>query len=94
MVLTAAILLAAYTVSIVVVLLKPSRQHDPQRGQAVGCLMIVVIGLVALGGVLALAAVYDVRWLVTTIFSITVYPAVMIAASLIVRRRKTGKWTK
>jgi len=94
MVLTATILLAAYTVAIVVVLLKPARQPDPQRGQAVGCLMIVVVGLLALGGALALAAAYDVRWLVGTIFFVTVYPAVMIAASLIVRYRKTGKWTK
>jgi hypothetical protein len=94
MVFTAAILLAAYAISIVVVLLKPAMRPDPQRGQAIGCLWIAVVGLVALGGVLALAAVFEVRWLITAIFSMTVYPTALVLISLVLQRRKTGKWFK
>ena len=76
----AGILLGVYVCGIVYALALPAKQHDPQRGQAIGCLMIVVLSLLGVGGLLAVGVAFNVRWLVVAIFWLTVYPAVMLAA--------------
>ena len=78
---TAGVLLAAYAVGIVYAMTAPVKQHDPQRGQAVGCLMIVLAGLLALGATLAAGVCWDVATLVWVPFVTTVFPAVSLVGS-------------
>ena len=80
---TAGILLAVYALGILAALRAPVKQHDPQRGQAVGCLMIVLVGLLGLGALLAVGVYWDVGWLVGTVFSVTAYPAVALVGGAV-----------
>jgi hypothetical protein len=86
------VLLACYFIGVVYAVLAPSRQPDPHRGVAVGCLGMVAAGLLVLGGLLAIAVLFDVGWLLTLLFSITVYPSVALVGSSIVQRVRTGRW--
>jgi hypothetical protein len=71
-----------------VVLARPQRQHHPEDGMAVGCLMMCIAGLALLAVVLAVASHYQVGWLVKTIFAITVFPAVALIPQLAMAGRK------
>lgn len=79
MAIAAGVLLALYFLVIVGVLLMPSRSHDPQRGQAVGCLMIVAIGL----GVLGIFVWPDQNWLVEAIFRVAAFPVIITAINAV-----------
>jgi hypothetical protein len=78
---TAGVLLVAYAVGILYALTAPVKQHDPQRGQAVGCLMIVLAGLLTLGVILAAGVYWDVAVMVWVPFVTTVFPAVSLVGS-------------
>ena len=88
------ILLGLYLAGIVYALLAPVRQHDPQRGQAVGCLMIVAGGIALLGALLAVGAIFDVAWLVRAIFYVAVFPAVLLTVHAVryLWLRAAGAW--
>lgn len=75
----AAVLLSLYLTGLAYALLSPTRGPDPQRGQAIGCLMLVGMGVLLLGAVLAVGVVFRVRFLVQAVFWITVYPALHLA---------------
>jgi hypothetical protein len=77
MAIAAAILLAVYFFALLIVLLKPPKQRDPQYGMAVGCCIMVELGIAAVGGVLALAVAFQIHWLVKGIFYATAFPAVI-----------------
>ncbi|MBL8692652.1 MAG: hypothetical protein JNJ88_00990 [Planctomycetes bacterium] len=77
----AGLLLAAYSTTLVVVLVMPTKQRDPQIGQAIGCLMIVLLGLLGLGGALAVGIAWELGAVVHTIFLITVFPGVILLAN-------------
>lgn len=79
MAIAAGVLLTLYFLVIVGVLLLPPRSHDPQRGQAVGCLMIVAIGIALLGGVLGIAVWLDFHWLIEVIFWVAALPMILLA---------------
>lgn len=83
MAIAAGVLLAAYFALLVYALLVPSRGHDPQRGQAVGCLMIVAGAIALLGGVLGLAVALDWNWLVDAIFWAAVFPVALAAVNAV-----------
>jgi hypothetical protein len=53
--LLAAVVLGAYALIIIYALIAPRRGPDPQRGVAVGCLLIVLAALLAVGALLAVA---------------------------------------
>ena len=88
------ILLGLYLAGIVYALLAPVRQPDPQRGQAVGCLMIVAAGIALLGALLAVGSIFDVAWLVRGIFYVAVFPAVLLAVHALryLWLRAAGAW--
>jgi hypothetical protein len=55
------------------------REHDPQGGQATGCLRIVLIGLLGFGALLGAGVYWRVSWLVWAVFVVSVFPLVGIA---------------
>ena len=99
MALTAAILIVAALATLGGVLLWPQRTHDPQRGMAVGLLMIVMLALCGLLVVLAVGYFFDVRFLVVGVFWIVMFPAILLAANLMAQpfllwrsRRLEAQW--
>jgi len=76
------------------VMLWPQKQHDPQAGMAIGCLMIVTLALVVVAGLYGLAIWQQIGWMRDGIgwgvVSVTAYLAVMLAASLDARRLASG----
>src|SRR5262245_46441748 len=91
MTLIAGVLLAAYLIGVLYALLTPPRQRDPQYGMAIGCLTMVALFIAGLGGLLAMGAVFDLRWLVRIIFFIAVFPGLSLTGSFfynLVRRRR------
>lgn len=76
-------LLGLYAVGIVIGLTWPHRQRDPQDGMAIGCLMITLIGLAAVGGVLLLAWWQEWTWLVRALFYAAAFPAISLIGSVI-----------
>jgi hypothetical protein len=74
----AAALFVAYLLGIVYALIVPPKQHDPQRGMAVGCLMIVAIGIGVLLLLTGLGWYFQLNWLVTMMFYVAVFPAVLL----------------
>ena len=82
MLITSGILIAVYIIALIVVLAWPRRQHHPEDGMAVGCLMMSIAALAALAIVLAAAAHFHVGWLVNVIFVATVLPAVALIPQL------------
>jgi len=77
----AGVLLTLYFLGIVYALLAPTRGPDPQRGQAVGCLVIVAGGLLLLGVLLGLGVAFDLTWLVDAIVAVVVYPSLLLLAN-------------
>jgi hypothetical protein len=79
-------------VTIAGVLIMPQRQHDPQRGQAVGCLMIVIIFLLIPAGLLLIGVMGPYPGLVKAIF----WPTVIITAWAIfsIVMNKYLKWSR
>jgi hypothetical protein len=90
---TAGVLLGAYALFILGVLVSPQRQHDPQRGQALGCLMIVLACLVTLGLVLAAGVYWGIRLLVYVPFCVAVFPVatVVVGGAVQLVRRARGR---
>jgi len=82
MVITSGILIAVYTITLIAVLAWPQRQHHPEDGMAIGCLGMCIAGLGGLGLVLWLAAHFQIGWLIKTVFTITVFPAVVLIPQL------------
>lgn len=80
-----------WVVGPLLVLLFFRRTHDPQRGQAVGCLLIVSATGATLGALRALAAWLDAGWLIRGVGTLLLLPlglaAVNAAAHPIVRLR-------
>lgn len=83
MAVVAGVLLTLYFLGIVYALLAPRRGPDPQRGQAIGCLMIVAGGLVLVGVALGVGVAFDLTWLVDTIVAFTVYPSLLLVANVV-----------
>src|SRR3954466_2952785 len=84
----AATLLVCYVTLAVYALASPS--DDPQRGMAIGFLMLVVFILLTLGGLLWLGVRRGRRWLVRTVFAITVLPGLSPVARVIYLLFHTG----
>jgi hypothetical protein len=82
MLIASAILITVYIAVLVGVLAWPARQRHPEDGMAVGCLGMVIAALCALGLLLAVAAHFQVRWLVNIIFAVTVFPALILIPQL------------
>lgn len=79
----AAVLLGLYVLGLVIALATSFGNNDPQRGVAQGCLIIVIVGLLAVGGVLYAAIHFQIRPLVYLVFALTVFPFVsLIGASI------------
>lgn len=76
-------LLALYLLVIAYALLAPMKQHDPQRGQAEGCLMIIGGGLLALGAALGIGVAFDLGWLVSGVFWVVAFPVILVAINLV-----------
>lgn len=79
---TSGILLSGVTLLMMFALLKKPK-HDPQRGQAVGCLMIVLLVMVALGGGLAISIIFEWHGLLKAIFTIVVFPIAWVILGLL-----------
>ncbi|QOI99401.1 MAG: hypothetical protein HRU70_02415 [Phycisphaeraceae bacterium] len=83
---------AAFLGVILYAIAAPSRGPDPQRGVAVGCLMMAAIPAAVLGVVLGVAVAGGHERLVRVLFYVTVIPAayllVMLTAIPIVKWRK------
>ena len=77
----AAILLACYLGFAIWALFSPS--DDPQRGMAIGFIILVVLILITLGLLLWRAILRGRRWLVWTVFVIAVVPALLQTAEMI-----------
>lgn len=80
---TTGVILVLAILALSLVLLRKPRQYDPQQGQAVGCLLIVIAGLVLLGGLLAVAMLADIRWLLVVVFDVTAFPVVWVLLGLV-----------
>lgn len=81
MAIVAGVLLGVYLLGIVYALLAPTKGPDPQRGQAVGCLMIVAMGLVGIGALLGAAVAFDIGWLATAISWVVIFPTALMLAN-------------
>ena len=96
MAIIAGVILAVLVVVPFVVAIMPSRQPDPQRGMAVGCLMMFSFATLIPGGLLAWGHFGGHPGIVKTIFWILAvvvgYVAVMGTAMTIVRYRKKRRW--
>src|SRR5690349_7933848 len=71
---TAGVLLGVYFLVVLIVLIMPAKQHDPQMGVAQGCLFGLVLMLATLGVLLAVGAYWQLHWLVYPIAVIAVAP--------------------
>ena len=88
-------LLLLPTIAIIVVLILPSRTHDPQKGVAIGCLSIILTALFLLLAILLLAYLTGLPLLLHILFYLIAIAAawVLVAASanFIVTKMKTGR---
>jgi hypothetical protein len=73
MAIASAALLAVYFLLALNALFSPS--DDPQRGMAVGFIILVALVLLSIGGVLWLGVARKRPWIVRTVFAITIFPA-------------------
>jgi len=71
-----AALLGVYVLVAVYALLAPTRGPDPQRGVGQGCMLFVILGLLAMGGLLALAVVQQIAWLGYALFAVAAFPGI------------------
>jgi len=83
MALVAAVLFGCYLLGILYALKAPAKQPDPQRGQAIGCLMIVAAGIGLLLLIVGVGWWFQLNWLVTGLFWIAVFPAISLVGSLL-----------
>lgn len=85
---TAAIL-AIYLGGIAYAILSPAKQPDPQRGQAVGCLMFAAIPGVVVALLVAIGLIWNiptlVRWPFAICVTIFLYVLVVLIAQPIMR---------
>jgi hypothetical protein len=95
MAIVAGVILAVLAVVPIVLAIMPPRQPDPQRGMAVGCLMMFSFATLVPGGLLAWGHFGGHPGIVKTIFwilaAIVGYVAVMATAMTIVRYRKARR---
>src|SRR5437773_2760148 len=77
MAITAAILIVIYIIALVLVMKWPTRQHHPEDGMAIGCIMMTIAGLVVLGLVLGLAVWLKLVWLQRAIAVFMIAPMVL-----------------
>jgi MFS family permease len=88
----AGICLALYLGCIVYAIMAPQKQHDPQRGMAVGCLMFAAIPGVLLALLLGIGVIGGFETLVRVLFYVTALPAayvlVLLMAQPIVKWRQ------
>jgi hypothetical protein len=82
MAIASSILIGAYLLWILLVIKWPTRQHNPEDGMAVGCLMLVAMGLLAIGLMLAVGVVFHLRPIVYGVFVITAFPAALALPQL------------
>ena len=96
MAIIAGVILAVLVIVPLVVAIMPSRQHDPQQGMAVGCLMMCSFAMLIPCALLAWGHFGGHSMLVRVIFWIlaaaVAYGAVMGTAMMIVRHRKERRW--
>lgn len=82
-------ILAVYLLGIAYAILAPSKQPDPQRGQAVGCLMFAAIPAVVVAVLVVIGVAFDVPFLVRWPFRICTvvagYVLLVLIAQPIVR---------
>jgi small-conductance mechanosensitive channel len=83
MAITALALLSLYALIALAVLLAPVKNRDPQMGVAVGCLLVILIGLAGVGGLLALGYFFEQRWLVRGVFWATLSPIIILAGNAV-----------
>lgn len=93
----AGVCIAVYLGCIVYAITAPRKQPDPQRGMAVGCLMIAAIPGVVAALLLAAGVVGGYDTLVRILFFLTAVPApyvavLLIAQPIIMRRRGRITW--
>src|SRR5688500_11860031 len=96
MAIIAGVVLAVLAVVPFVVAMMPARQHDPQRGMAVGCLMMFSVAMLIPGALLAWGYYRGHAGIVRTIFwilaAVVAYATVMGTAMTIVKSRKERRW--
>jgi hypothetical protein len=71
------------TLGTLVVLLSKPKQYDPQMGQAQGCLMIMLMGLLLMDGALAVGVGLDSRAVISIVFGAAVLPIAWVALGLV-----------
>lgn len=79
----AGIVLGVYILGIVYALITPPRQHDPQRGVAIGCLGFVLVGLLALAATLAMGVLRNKPVLVNVISGLCLYSLAIVVIGLV-----------
>jgi hypothetical protein len=88
-------ILALYLGVIAYALLAPSKQHDPQRGQAVGCLMLAAIPALVIGILVIVGVVWDIPKLIRWPFALCVtvfgYVMLVLIAQPVVRAWKSRR---
>lgn len=83
MAIAAGVLIALYLSLLVGVFVFGSKSHDPQRGQAEGCALIIGGALVLLGAVLAVGVYFEIPLLVRGAFNVAVFPVVLCAITAV-----------
>ena len=78
----AGVVLGVYALLILYALIAPARQPDPQRGVAIGCLSLVLVGLIGVGALLAAGVLLNKPWLVHAIASVCLYSLVLVGIGL------------
>jgi hypothetical protein len=64
-------------------LLKPTKQRDPQAGQAIGCLALFIIPGVLLAVLLVAGLTWDVPVLIRVPYYCVVWPLILIALNAV-----------
>ena len=92
--------LTAYIGFIAYGLCAPAKQHHPEDGMAIGCLMIAMIAAIALAALLLIGVVASVPLLIKIAFYVTVVPLGYVVIGVIVapilhyrRKRRESQWS-
>lgn len=83
MAIVAGVGLAIWILGPAYVLLKPTKQRDPQAGQAIGCLALFIIPGVVLAVLLVVGVVWDVPVLIKISYHCVVWPLILIALNAV-----------
>lgn len=91
------ICVAVYLGVIVYAITAPAKQHDPQRGVAVGCLMFAAIPGIVLALLLAIGVMGGYEGLVRVLFYVTAVPmayllVLLIAQPIVKWRQNRNAW--